>query len=345
MQERGKKMDGYFTIRRIVSVLICVLVLVLAFGSASSKAMTVTREPLDYGDSGNWAYMGSEDGESAADVFFIAPASFGGKEGSYILDLSNEKTRTKFIGGINMEKGIYDQGTRFYAPFYRQVGYNVYSMTEEESEPMIQSALADVKDAFAYYMANLNDGRPMILVGFSEGADLAIRLMKDCFDEKKLQDQLIACYAIGWRLTQEELDTWPFLRAAGGEADTGVIITFDSEAEDVQESIIIPAGTKTCAINPLNWKTDGEKAGKELNAGACFTNFDGEIENEVSALTGAYLDEKRGALKVTDVDPEVYNMRLPILGAGSYHLYDYQFFYKNLKQNVQKRIQAYFADQ
>lgn len=317
------------------------LALMLLFSAAIAETPAGSMEPLDYGDPQNWVYLASEDGETAVDVFFIAPSAFGGGEGSYIMDLTNEKTRGNFIGVINMEKGIYDRNTRFYAPIYRQVGYRVNNLPEAEAEAFMRSAYADVKDAFVYYLAHWNEGRPFVLAGFSQGAEMALRLMKDCFGDESLQAQLIACYAIGWRLTEEETAVWPQLRAAQGEKDTGVIVTFNTEAEDVQDSLMIPAGTKTLAINPLNWKTDGELAGKELNLGACFTDYGGNILDEVPALTGAYLDETRGALKVTDIDPAVYNGTLSILAPGVYHLYDYQFFYRNLEKNVQNRIQAY----
>ena len=327
--------------RKACLIILGMLALVLLSGSAAAETPDAAREPLDFSDAQNWVYFGTEDGETAADVFFIAPSAFGGKEGSYLMDLSNEKGRSNFIGTINMEKGIYDQGTRFYAPFYREAGYNVYALPEEEAEPLKQSAYADVKDAFTYYMAHLNGGRPFILAGFSEGAEMSIRLMKDCFGEESLQKQLIACYAIGWRLTEEETREWPQLRPSQGETDPGVIILFSTEAEDVTESAFIPAGMKSLSINPLNWKTNTDPAGKELNLGACFTDYEGTITEEVPALTGAYLDAERGTLKVTDIDPEVYNATLPILGPGVYHLYDYQFFYRNLQKNVQDRIQAY----
>lgn len=338
------RMNGNRKRRGIRRVIAWVTALMILYTGAAAEIPAEFREPLDYSDAKNWVYFGAEDGETAADVFFIAPSAFGGKEGSYLMDLSNEKGRNNFIGTVNMEKGIYDRNTRFYAPFYREAGYNIYSLAEEEAEPLKQSAYADLKDAFAYYMDNLNDGRPFILAGFSLGADMAIRLMKDRFGEESCYKQLIACYAIGWRLTQEEADAWPQLRPAQGETDTGVIITFNSEAEEVKDSIMIPVGTKTLAINPLNWRTDGEKAGKELNRGACCTDYDGKIMNEVPELTGAYLDEERGALKVTDIDPEVYNNTLPILAPGVYHLYDYQFFYRNLEKNVQDRIRAYMNE-
>ena len=97
--------------------------------------------------------------------------------------------------------------------------------------------------------------------------------------------KLVACYAIGWNITQDELDAYTGLEFAKGETDTGVIISFNSEAE--------------------------------------------------------YVDDKRGALKVTDVSAEKCPPVLDIFQEGVYHLYDYQFFYRNLEKNVQIRIDAF----
>ena len=104
---------------------------------------------------------------------------------------------------------------------------------------------------------------------------------------------------------------------------------------------MIPSGTKAVSINPLNWKTDGTKADKNQNLGACFTDYDGNIVNEIPELTGAYIDSTRGALKVTDVTPEEYPASLYIFEDGIYHLYDYQFFYRNLQENVKTRVESY----
>lgn len=328
------------TCRRIVLETLCLLLLIVVSGAATAETAGESGAPLDYSDPQNWVYLGAEDGETFADVFFVAPSAFGGREGSWLLDLSNEKGTANFIGVINMEKGIYDPEARFYAPFYRQIGYNVILLPEEKAAPLRDAAYADAKAAFLYYLDHLNEGRPFVLAGFSQGAEISIRLMKDCLGSEALQKQLIACYAIGWRLTEEETRTWPQLRAAQGETDTGVIISFNTEAEEVKDSIMIPEGTKTLSINPLNWRTDGGMADRELNLGACFTDYEGKITEEVPALTGAYLDAERGALKVTDIDPEVYSATLPVFSPGIYHLYDYQFFYRNLQQNVRDRIHA-----
>lgn len=60
-------------------------------------------------------------------------------------------------------------------------------------------------------------------------------------------------------------------------------------------------------------------------------------------MTGAYIDPERGALKVTDVSPEDYTAALSFLQEGEYHIYDYQFFYRNLQENVKKRVEAYLG--
>ena len=318
-----------------LSALFLISVILLSIGC------TAQNTNINYSDMSNWAYYENDDTNKTCDVFFICPTVYMGKNNIHNMELTDEKTKADFLGATNMEKGIYDDNTRFFAPYYRQAALDVYTMDPNKSEQYFEKAFEDVKYSFKYYYENCNDGRPIILAGFSQGADMCIRLMKECFTDKKIQEQLIACYAIGWRITDEETKEYPQLKFASSENDTGVIISFNSEAVNIDNSLIIPKGTKTLAINPLNWKTDSTKADKKLNLGACFTDYDGNIKNEIPALTGAYIDSVRGSLKVTDIKSEEYPPGLDIFDNGIYHLYDYQFFYRNLEKNVQTRIDSY----
>ena len=63
--------------------------------------------------------------------------------------------------------------------------------------------------------------------------------------------------------------------------------------------------------------------------------------SEAAGLCGCYIDEERGALKVTDVSPEDYPAVIDIFPDGAYHIYDYQFFFRNLQENVQHRVELY----
>lgn len=327
---------------KLISLSLLLALGLTACGGTPSDGAQAQTDSM-YAQAENWAYLPTgETGE--ADVFFVAPTVYvGGDEEQFNMSLENEQDKANFLGAINMEKGIYDADTRFFAPYYRQASLTDYLLPKDELEERLSAAYEDVRDAFAYYLEHYNDGQPIILAGFSQGADMSLRLLKEFFADEALDDQLVACYAIGWRITEQEMEEYPHLRFASGEDDTGVIIAFNSEAESITQSNMIPAGVRTLAINPLNWKTDSTPADKTPNKGACFLDYEGNILLEVPQLTGAYIDGTRGALKVTDVSPEDYPPVIDTFEAGIYHIYDYQFFYRNLQHNVGVRLDAYLA--
>jgi len=327
MQIKTKHHFNYFSL-----ILITTLIL-SSFCSCSTK-----NDTINYSDKQNWAYY-AEGENKPADVFLICPTVDMGEDGEYNMSMDDENTKANFLGALNMERGIYENSATLYAPYYRQMTFPVYSMTEEQMKPYLDIAYQDVSAAFEYYINNINNDRPLILAGFSQGSQLVLKLMEEYFDEPEYSDNLIAAYCIGWRITENDISKYPHLKMAQGEKDTGVIVSFNSEAEEINNSIILPEGMKTLGINPLNWKTDDTPADKSMNNGACFTNYDGEIGKEIPELTGAYLDKSRGTLRITDINPEEYSNSL--FPDGVYHLYDYQFFFRNLQQNVSVRTENY----
>ena len=312
------------------------LVLVLALTLSAYQG----RERVDYAQEENWAWLGIGQ-DKAADVFLVCPTV--DMKDEFNMSMTDEATKANFLGALNMERGIYEDSARLFAPYYRQAAMKVYSLTQQEREPYMALAYRDVSDAFSYYLENLNQGRPIILAGFSQGADMCYRLMEEYFGEEALADRLVAVYAIGWPLTQEMTEKYPQLKPAQSADDLGTVISFECEAEEVTDSFIIPQDMKALSINPLNWKTDSTPASREENLGACFTDYSGSIVMDAGALCGGYLDEARGVLKVTDVSPSDYPAIVPGLPEGAYHIYDYQFFFRNLQENVTLRVDAYQA--
>lgn len=314
------------------------LLLVLALALTLSAYQG--RERVDYAQEENWAWLGIGE-DKAADVFLVCPTV--DMKDEFNMSMTDEATKANFLGALNMERGIYEDSARLFAPYYRQAAMKVYSLTQQEREPYMALAYRDVSDAFSYYLENLNQGRPIILAGFSQGADMCYRLMEEYFGEEALADRLVAVYAIGWPLTQEMTEKYPQLKPAQSADDLGTVISFECEAEEVTDSFIIPQDMKVLSINPLNWKTDSTPASREENLGACFTDYSGSIVMDAGALCGGYLDEARGVLKVTDVSPSDYPAIVPGLPEGAYHIYDYQFFFRNLQDNVALRVDAYQA--
>lgn len=326
--------------RTYIKTTFFIILIVTIIGINGCALFDNEQQSVDYGAAENWAYLGIGEGK-AADVFLICPTV--DMKDEWNMPLSDEETKAAFLGALNMERGIYEDCARLYAPYYRQAAMKVYELEGLEREHYLKTAYADVSAAFSYYLENENNGRPIILAGFSQGADMCYRLMKEFFAHKELSDRLVAVYAIGWPITEEMTKEYPQLKAAKGETDTGVIVSFECEAESVEDTFIMPKGTKALSINPLNWRTDNTSAAKEENLGACFTDYDGNIVTKTTALCGCYIDKERGVLKVTDILSGDYPPVVPGLPDGAYHVYDYQFFYRNLQENVKTRLRSYLA--
>ncbi len=315
-------------------IVFCLLTPALA---AEEEQVAKLTKALDYSDSSNWAYF--EDGEGKdVDVFLICP-TVDTRSYANSLDL-NDKLKKLFINALNMEKGIYEDSGRMFSPFYRQMSINAYSLEDADRSQAEANAYLDVSAAFRWYLENENDGRPVILAGFSQGSQMCVELLKEFYGRgaDALREKLVAVYAIGWSVTEKDTKSYPQIVPAKGETDTGVVVSFDCEDGSVTDTIILPAGEKSLSINPLNWKTDGTVADKALNSGAVM----GAGAEPIPGLCGTYKGD-RGQLVVTDVTAEEYPPVLDIFPKGSYHIYDYMFFFNNLRQNVAARTTAFLT--
>ncbi len=297
-------------------------------------------ERLDYSLPENWAYfeMGQD---KAVDVFLICPTVDTRSE-TNSFDL-NEKLKGRFISALDMEKGIYEDTGRLFSPYYRQMSINAYKLPAEEYRKAKQVAYADISAAFRWYLDNENEGRGLILAGFSQGSEMCLELLKEYYggdgeEAKALRARLITVYAIGCCVTKDMTERFPQIVSAAGEADTGTVVSFDCEDGSLTKTIIIPAGVTALSINPLNWKTDGTPADKSLNLGAVMAAG----AEAVPQLCGAYIGS-RGELIVTDVKTEDYPPTLDLFPEGAFHLYDYMFFFSNLKENIAVRTAAWQA--
>ena len=297
---------------------------------------------LDYSIADNWAYF--EMGEDRdVDVFLICPTVDTRSE-TNSFDL-NDKLKSNFIYALDLEKGIYEETGRLFSPYYRQMSINAYSLPGAERDKARQVAYEDISAAFRWYLDHENEGRGIILAGFSQGGEMCLEILKEYYggeseEAQALRDRLIAVYSIGWSVTEEMTETYPQIIPASGETDVGTVVSFECEDGNVTETIIIPAGMKALSINPLNWKTDSTAADKSLNLGAVM-----QIGGEpIPALCGAYIGS-RGQLVVTDINAADYPPGLDVFPEGAYHLYDYMFFFTNLKENVAARTAAWSAGQ
>jgi hypothetical protein len=245
----------------------------------------------------------------------------------------------------------------------------------------MQVAYRDVADAFDYYMNHFNkdvngNPRPFILAGHSQGSNLLLMLLQDKFSDPSLRKQLVAAYVIGWSITSDDLNNYPASLGQVGicgypvTRKTGCIVTYNTQAY-AGDWTMAPGTPKmgivkknAYSVNPLTWVASGpgevESPGApaSANMGALFypgqlgtispvtftLNPDtGQSTCEIANYTGAQSED--GALVI---DPTVLpgpasqpNLKSPYDVAPFFHNYDYNFFYRNLEQNVVDRLNAY----
>lgn len=298
----------------------------------------------DYSDEQFWVYH-EDEGDKAADVFMIGPTLDFGEAGNYNMSLEDRSHLISYLGEMQREKGLFEESCNLYAPYYRQATLEVFALDEEAQQPFLDFAYEDVKAAFTHYLETHNQGKPIILMGFSQGGYMCTRLIEDFFADEALRDQLVAVYAIGWCITQEDADACPWLQMAQSEDDLGVVISFECEAPGNTGSFSVAEGETMLSINPLTWSTDTGYAARSLNQGSVFMDSMGRAVSRFTQLTGAYIHPTRGTLVCTDIDPRYFTADIPYFESGEYHAYDYELFYENLRENVDLRLSVYLGEE
>ncbi len=246
----------------------------------------------------------------------------------------------------------FEDSTNVFVPYYRQSGLryagDVFKKTGSIDAAISGMCYDDITAALDYYFENYNGGRPFIIAGHSQGSAIVRLVLKKYFKEHPDRyERMVAAYVIGYSITKEDLETYPHMKFATGETDTGVIVSWNTEGiKNVQENApnvaMLPNGI---CINPLNWKLDETYAPASMNLGSLVNNEEtGESEiGDVGA--DAQINLARGVVvtnaKVPPMPEEVAKAAAQFFGSDARHDNDYTYFYNNIKDNVAKRIAAY----
>lgn len=304
-----------------------------------SRTPAVPAAP-DYARAESWAALPAPERRALpADVFYVYPTIFGGN-GPEKMDTSDEALRARADVQIRINGGVFAGTANLFAPYYRQASIELVDMDAAAGAALAADGFGDVRRAFRFYLRHLNGGRPFILAGFSQGSMALLDLMKTEFSDPRLRERLVAAYLIGWSFTREDAEKFPWLKPARGETDLGVIVSYNTQLARAGHSFVLREGA--FGINPVNWKTDGTPAPASAHKGAViFDIATGKILKAVPHFSSARLEEESGAL-VVEADPAEYDASQSVFPAGVMHMYDYMFFYENLKENVRRRTDAWF---
>ena len=277
-------------------------------------------------------YIGSTTGKEADMLYYISTEvaasrdSLGNISLQALITPQEKRYMDEEIAFV--ERTIAGNDFNFYAPYYHQYTFEAIGLKMSGDSARFAQVEENVKreaiEAFRYYMKNYNGGRDFILAGFSQGAELAIEIIKSMSTEE--YEKMAAAYIIGFQLTQEDL-SHPNIKAAEDETSRGVCISFNSALSEKGIWEMTSGGAATC-INPLNWHRDTTAAVLEYNG------LKGKVR----------VDTKNNVLMV-EIDKSPFHKWMeehPLFGKAGMdkeclHHWDLLFYTESLKKNAAKR--------
>jgi hypothetical protein len=288
------------------------------------------------------------------DVFFVHPTTYltGGAHNARYDEPGPTSAQIE-QGVLRFQASVFNACCLIYAPHYRQAALAAFwSLREEDAKAAYELAYADVLRAFDYYLVHANQGRPFIIASHSQGSLHALRLLQERVAGQPLAQRLVAAYVIGYYVPEDIAARG--LPVCDSPRQTGCLVDWNTvkqgvRADEREQSRFIwwdgkyqhPGARGLVCVNPLSWRSHGS-AGAEQNLGALPGVRPGEpLLPPVPRLTGAQCD---GALLRIDIPlAQRHGFANLLTLFGSYHIYDYNIFYANIRANAEERVQAYHA--
>lgn len=292
-----------------------------------------------------------------ADVFYVHPTT------SMREDLRNapaddpdalSRSQLMLLAQATPFNGV----ARVYAPRYRQLTLPTYQLDESALQAPNNRAYHDVRRAFEHYAAHYNDGRPFFLVGHSQGANHAQRLLSEVIQGTPLEGRLVASYLPGQPLPRSVFDN-DLTRIPPCEqpAQTGCVAVWGVFAEggsvdfgDWEENAhwnaarqrwIGAPGQPLVNINPVSWSVDEPHTPASRHRGAVPFGVAGTNFTHPRMQMLSVRDDGRYAfVSPTPLPAQLFNDG-GFFGGANYHVFDISLFWLDLRENARRRLAAF----
>lgn len=269
--------------------------------------------------------------DSSVDVFFIHPTTLTSQKNTeWNAAINNAVINAKTdYTTILYQASVFNESCRVFAPRYRQAHLNSFFIPEEESEKYFDTAYADVRNAFEYYLTHYNKGNPIIIASHSQGTRHAARLLKEFFENKPLKDQLVCAYIPGLPVAENYFTT---LLPCTDSTATGCFVSWRTFKRGYTEpTFVAKENFKVVVINPLSWTRDTLLVPSSKNYGGVLLKYNKLIPHVVNA------NIHNNVLWTSK--PDIFGKIF--LKKKNYHAGDINLFYMNIRQNVKTRINYY----
>jgi hypothetical protein len=266
-----------------------------------------------------------------ADVFFLHPTIFTYQPTNQFEwngDVNDAELNEKVDNSTILNQATAFNGScKIYAPRYRQAHYYSFlTPNKEDMKAALDLAYSDIKAAFDYYMKNYNNGRPIVIASHSQGTVHAKRLLKEYFDGKPLQSQLVEAYLIG---IATQADTFENIKPSNSPDDVGGFVSWNTFARDFYPEYHKNGLSTAVCTNPLTWKTNEEFASEKLNTGGVGLKYT-FVNNPADAQCN------QGLLWIN----KPYIKGRIFIKEKIWHKADINLFWMNVRENVALRLKT-----
>jgi hypothetical protein len=311
--------------------------------STSSINNSNLLDSIDYSFAKNWAVLPGnypdnlkeypvQKPQDSIDVFYVYPTLLvSNKDNRWNVPIGDSIQRNKVLNvAVRFQASAWAKSGNLYVPYYQQAHIRSYDNLENGGKTALLLAYSDVKAAFAYYLKHYNHGRGIILAGHSQGSTHIANLLRDFFDGKPLQKQLVAAYIPGVGLDRNQFKTIPFMEHPD---QIGGFVTWNTFKKkfDLQNYKWYKGKV---VINPVTWDTTAI-ANRELHKGFLYSN--GKMyKNSFDTHT---------ADGVIWISTPHFPYRYLAFIMRNYHSGDVNLFWEDIQENSLLRIKSFRTNQ
>lgn len=296
------------------------------------------------------------------DVFYIHPTGFANFRDWNGLAHEGDSYRIPVSAMLAAQASAFNGAGQVYAPRYRQASFLAYAQAllapgRTDGLEALDLAYEDIARAFDYFLAHHNRDRPFLVVGHSQGAGHAMRLLAEKVDGTPAYGRFVAAYVVGATMPMDYFDrVYSDIAPCTAPCQTGCIVAWDTVREGARLPVwaihryphgweYLARGAAVFCVNPLAWTDTAERVPAAQHAGALLTRLvplshhpDGCVFEGISPAH-TWAERRGGRLWVADQAGTVFNNR-----RGIYHKYDFSLFWMNIRANARLRAETFLQE-